>query len=249
MQQQVTVTRSLALGDALLRTIDMRGLRFYISPMREFEKYRARDLGGMDRLVAAANQLLTIRRRAYATTQPSLVVTNRSVRNYLNEGLLGEPTRASAGAEVFNYANLLRLLSVKLLLADNWSLVKIRQFMSLLDLTALEQFVDGRPASGTPNNRLAEAEERSRIVPSARTPAAAIKPPRPVSLFGPTPAPSPLAALALESARRAAAAEWIELAPGLEIRVRRGFRRPNSDAGHAALVDRFRAILDHPDRG
>jgi hypothetical protein len=58
--------------------------------------------------------------------------------------------------------------------------------------------------------------------------------------------PPPLASLAVESARRAerASLEWIELAPGLEIKVRRSFRPPRDEEQRVRLAARFWSIIN-----
>jgi hypothetical protein len=58
-------------------------------------------------------------------------------------------------------------------------------------------------------------------------------------------APS-LASLAVESVKRAerASAEWIEIATGLEIKVRRSFRPPRTDQERERLAARFWSVVN-----
>ncbi|MEO6394177.1 MAG: hypothetical protein ABIP75_20150 [Pyrinomonadaceae bacterium] len=205
--------------------------------MDEFEKYRARDLIGSEKLVAAANRLLKLRPERSARGNLPLSVNSRIARHYLGEGLLGEPTRQDGTDFIYNYGNLLRVVAVKILLADYWSLAKTREFLALLDLTALEQFINGQPAAISGSQA-----QRNEPLPIATDRSS----PRPVSLFSPATTPRPLVKLALDSAQRAAGTEWIELAPGLEIRLHRGFRRPRSGAGEQNLIDRFRVVALGP---
>ena len=56
----------------------------------------------------------------------------------------------------------------------------------------------------------------------------------------------PLASLVIASARRAErrGAEWIEIATGLEIKVRRSFRPPRTEQERERLLRRFWAVVD-----
>jgi hypothetical protein len=56
----------------------------------------------------------------------------------------------------------------------------------------------------------------------------------------------PLASLAVESAKRAerASAEWIELATGLEIKIRRSFRPPRTEQERERLIARFWSVVN-----
>ena len=109
--------------------------------MGELEKYRGRDFRGVEELAAAASGLIEQYGKEPARGNVRLGITPRIVRHYLSEALLGPPTGHAGPAILFNYGNLLRLLAVKKLLADHWSVVKIREFMAALDISALEQLV------------------------------------------------------------------------------------------------------------
>ena len=127
--------------------------------MNELEKFRAREFRGAEELAAAAGSLIEQYTKEPARGNVRLGITERIVRHYLSEGLLGPPSGHSGPAILFNYGNLLRLLAVKKLLADHWSVVKIREFMSSLDITALEQLVT---TALTPNNSMQKKFENER---------------------------------------------------------------------------------------
>src|SRR5215212_1657042 len=109
--------------------------------MKEMESYRGREFRGVEELAAAAGSLVEHYSREPARGNVRLGITPRIVRHYLSEALLGTPKGHMGPAILFNYGNLLRLLAVKKLLADHWSVVKIREFMAALDISALEQLV------------------------------------------------------------------------------------------------------------
>jgi hypothetical protein len=55
----------------------------------------------------------------------------------------------------------------------------------------------------------------------------------------------------MESAKRAerASAEWIEIATGLEIKVRRSFRPPRNETERQRLATRFWSVVDKKNSG
>jgi hypothetical protein len=107
--------------------------------------------------------------------------------------------------------------------------------MHALDITALEQLVNSALKSAGRQPQRQREPEREREINPHHSP----------RLAQPQPAP-PLAALAVESAQRAtrSMAQWIELAPGLEIKVRRGFRLPRNEQERNRLMKRFWSVID-----
>jgi len=215
--------------------------------MGELEKYRGRDFRGVEELAAAASKLIEQYGKEPARGNVRLGITPRIVRHYLSEALLGPPTGHAGPAIVFNYGNLLRLLAVKKLLADHWSVVKIREFMAALDISALEQLVTaaltsaadaGRAPAG---RRPAEGPQDYRVTQPLTKRGEA--PPAPSMTLASAP---PLASLAVESVKRAerASAEWIEIATGLEIKVRRSFRPPRTEQERERLAARFWSVVN-----
>ncbi|HKC64803.1 MAG TPA: MerR family transcriptional regulator [Pyrinomonadaceae bacterium] len=221
--------------------------------MNELEKFRAREFRGVEELAAAAGSLIEQYTKEPARGNVRLGITERIVRHYLSEGLLGPPSGHSGPAILFNYGNLLRLLAVKKLLADRWSVVKIREFMSSLDITALEQLVTTALTPINPKQKKFDNEKRDvaslratqRLQQSA---AGREETPPPSMTLATTP---PLASLAVESARRAerASAEWIELATGLEIKIRRSFRPPRNERERERLIKRFWSMIEKQESG
>jgi hypothetical protein len=223
--------------------------------MQALEDYRGQEFIGVEELTTAAASLIERYSAEPARGNVRLRLTPRIVRHYLSEDLLGEPTGQAGTSLVFNYGNLLRLLAVKKLLADHWSVVKIKEFMMALDITALEQLVGGALASvsrsgNSSQQKMGEATGRE----SAAGLQASLSRPVEVAPASPSPfapsflasQPPPLASLAVESARRAerAATEWIELTTGLEIKVRRSFRPPRTEQERERLAARFWSVIN-----
>jgi DNA-binding transcriptional MerR regulator len=216
--------------------------------MNALESYRRREFRGVEELTKAAATLVERFSPEPLRGNVRLGITERTVRHYLSEDLLGAPAGQMGTSLVFNYGNLLRLLAVKKLLAEHWSVIKIKEFMTALDLTALEQLVSGTLSQDGPTQprgaqKRAESSEpygrASNLRASERDTAATPNPERAAPL-------PPLASLAVESARRAerASIEWIELAPGLEIKVRGSFRPPRNPEERERLAARFWSVIN-----
>jgi hypothetical protein len=220
--------------------------------MNELEKYRGETFKGVEELVAVASRLIEQYTLEPARGNVRLGITSRIVRHYLTEELLGTPTGHAGAAIVFNYGNLLRLLAVKKLLADHWSVVKIKEVMATLDTAALEQLVASALTSAADN----PARKRQAINDGGfRATQPLLKNGASKGQHAQTPsmslatAPPPLTSLAVESIKRSerSSAEWIELAPGLEVKVRRGFRPPGNELERERLAARFWSVVSRAD--
>jgi hypothetical protein len=216
--------------------------------MPVLESYRGRDIVGVEELASVATSLIEHYGREAVRGQSRLAISARTIRHYLSESLLGEPTGHTGASTVFNYGNLLRLLAVKKLLADHWSIIKVKEFMRALDITALEELVNGALSSpvrplGRDSKLAGEGESVRDRRPTGRL-SAADEPETTLFESGSSP-PPPLASLTVEAARRLdrAVTEWVEIAPGLEIKVRRSFRPPASETERARLVTRFWSVI------
>ncbi|MBA3765444.1 MAG: hypothetical protein H0W99_00385 [Acidobacteria bacterium] len=213
--------------------------------MDALESYRRREFRGVEELTNAAATLhegfsAGAERATNTTINARHGVTERAVRQYLSEDLLGEPAGQAGTSLVFNYGNLLRLLAVKKLLAEHWSVIKVKEFMVALDIAALEQIVVGTLAPDV------SAESGARDTSETGERAVNMHARNAVTLDHAAQQPPALASFAIESARRAerASLEWIELAPGLEIKVRRGFRPPRNQDERERLAARFWSVVN-----
>ena len=142
----------------------------YICVMRSLESYRGKDFIGVEELASVAASLVERYRGEPERGNVRLMITQRIVRHYLAEDLLGDPSGQSGTSTVFHYGNLLRLLAVKKLLTDNWSVVKIREFMAALDITALEQLINSAFSRSANSQQQRKQESMSARVssPNAR---------------------------------------------------------------------------------
>jgi hypothetical protein len=128
--------------------------------------------------------------------------------------------------------------------------------MSALDITALEQLVRGalEPPLESRDSSLAKMDKRRESSQEFRVTQPLLKDGPADQEAAPSmsiaSAPS-LASLAMESVKRAErpSAEWIEIVTGLEIKVRRSFRSPRSDAERERLAARFWSVVDRKKGG
>ena len=228
--------------------IDNRYSEFYSAAMPMLESYRGRDIIGVEELASVATSLIEDYSRETSQGRVRVSISPRTVRHYLSESLLGDPTGQAGTSTIFNYGNLLRLLAVKKLLADHWSVIKIKEFMRALDITALEGMV---------NNALATSAQRSGDSKAGREREGTHRPSAKQRLVAGDASeddeassstsfmPPQLSSLTVESARRQerAIAEWVEIMPGLEIKVRRSFRPPATEEERARLATRFWSVV------
>jgi DNA-binding transcriptional MerR regulator len=205
--------------------------------MPVLESYRGRDIIGAEELASVATSLVEHYSRQPVRGQLRMAISPRTVRHYLAEQLLGDPTGQTGASTVFNYGNLLRLLAVKKLLADHWSVVKIKEFMRAMDITALEEMVNTALTAARPSHQESRADETE----SARSLRAA----EPSLADGTQEMTQSKLFPASPNARRLerAITEWVEIAPGLEIKVRRSFRPPASEEDRARLAMRFWSVI------
>lgn len=204
--------------------------------MPVLESYRGRDIVGVEELAGVANSLIEHYGREAVREPARAGISSRTVRHYLSEALLGEPTGQTGASIIFNYGNLLRLLAVKKLLTDNWSVIKVKELMRTLDITALEEFVNRALLSFTRQHqagRHVAERDATRHTRSLESSATEQESASQSNLF------------AVEPARRREpeVGEWIEIAPGLEIKVRRSFRPPASEEDRARLAMRFWSVV------
>ncbi|HEV7843964.1 MAG TPA: MerR family transcriptional regulator [Pyrinomonadaceae bacterium] len=206
--------------------------------MPVLESYRGRDIIGVEELAGIATSLIEHYSRTTLRASSRLAISPRIVRHYLSESLLGEPTGQTGTSTIFNYGNLLRLLAVKKLLADHWSVIKIKEFMRALDITALEEMVNTALVSERLAHNDAKAERERDTSKTLRAPEA-------LSTEDEQESASTSTLFAVEPSRRREreVTKWVEIAPGLEIKVRRSFRPPASEEDRAQLVTRIWSVI------
>lgn len=207
--------------------------------MPTIEDFRAKEFAGIDELAAVADSLVALYVGRPDRGNVRLRISTRTARHYFSEGLLGESSGQFGASLLFNYGNLLRLLAVKKLLSQRWSAVKINELVKLLDITALEELVNRGTGRGTSPRRLPinwKHDNKSTRKSNRNS-------------FD-TVSPAVLASVTSQSDKRSEvnAIEWVEIAAGLEVRVRGSFRKPRTAQDRKKLDELFWAVVDRGGR-
>jgi len=146
------------------------------------------------------------------------VPDERTIRYYLAEGLIQTPEERQGTASVFNYLNLLQLLTVKKLQAEHLPIRKIRELVAGKSEQELETLLGVRGPSGK------KTEAKSYLE----------------SLLAPAPSAPSIDAAPPPSQQLGASASWqrVEIEPGLELHVRSDYSPPATTGKTRSLLER-----------
>jgi DNA-binding transcriptional MerR regulator len=172
------------------------------------------------------------------------VPDERTIRYYLNEGLLSPAEEKQGTASVFSYRHLLQLLVIKKLQSEHLPIRKIRELVIDRKERELERLL-GDEQNATPKNdamryleSLLTSPSRSVAPPSAFSATSAGRPT--INPGGPTP-PAPsmsVPMLSPPSPKSASGGAWqrIEIESGLELHVRSDYSPPFDNRGVRKLT-------------
>src|SRR5215203_553713 len=152
------------------------------------------------------------------------VPDERTIRYYMSEGLIQTPEEKQGTASVFEYRQLLQLVTVKKLQAEHFPIRKIRELVAGKSEQELETLLG---VAGTSTKKTRETEARQylesllTLAPPTASPAQITTPP--VMLDG-----SPSLSLPAPSQQTNDSHSWqrIEIEPGLELHVRSDYSPP-----------------------
>jgi len=146
------------------------------------------------------------------------VPDERTIRYYLAEGLIQTPEEKQGTASVFNYLNLLQLLTVKKLQAEHLPIRKIRELVAGKSEQELETLLGVRGPSG-------KKTEAKRYLES---------------LLAPAPSAPPLETAAAPPQQIDTSASWqrVEIEPGLELHIRSDYSPPATTGKTRSLLER-----------
>ena len=147
------------------------------------------------------------------------VPDERTIRYYLAEGLIQTPEERQGTASVFNYLNLLQLLTVKKLQAEHLPIRKIRELVAGKSEQELETLLGVRGPSG-------KKTEAKRYLESLLAPAPSAPPTQDAA-----PPPQQLDASSHSWQR-------VEIEPGLELHVRSDYSPPATTGKTRSLLER-----------
>jgi DNA-binding transcriptional MerR regulator len=218
------------------------------------EKERGRKYIGLPEFALAGERVLSElsleQERGTVTSLPD----ERTIRYYLAEGLIQAPQEKQGTASVFGYLNLLQLVVVKKLQAENLPIRKIRELVAAKNEDELEKLLGiAEPLAerkGFSAKRSRESEAK-RYLESLLTSSIADSSPMETQTLS-----RPLAAgrakrMASSSAPAPPAQEndtasWqrVEIEPGLELHIRSDYAPPMTSASSRSLSERIRDVIN-----
>lgn len=155
------------------------------------------------------------------------VPDERTIRYYLAEGLIQTPGEKQGTASLFNYLNLLQLLTVKKLQAEHLPIRKIRELVAGKSEPELEMLLGvGSVAAKKSRDSDAKRYLESLLAPNTAAPLRVAS------------APPPPAAAAPQAFDQSASWQRIEIEPGLELHVRSDYSPPPTSGKTKSLLER-----------
>ena len=182
-------------------------------------KEKGRKYVGLPEFARVSGQLVSELQLEQQRGTVTSVPDERTIRYYLAEGLIQTPEERQGTASVFNYLNLLQLLTVKKLQAEHLPIRKIRELVAGKNEQELETLLGVRGPSG-------KNTEAKRYLES---------------LLAPAPSASPIdAAAAPPQHLDASPHSWqrVEIEPGLELHVRSDYAPPATTGKTRSLLER-----------
>lgn len=151
------------------------------------------------------------------------VPDERTIRYYMTEGLIQTPGERQGTASVFNYLNLLQLLTVKKLQAEHLPIRKIRELVAGKSEQELEIMLGVRGTGGRKTEAKQYLETLLASAPS--------KPPsQPLRQID--------AAPPLEASPQTHSWQRVEIEPGLELHIRSDYAPPASGSRTKSLLEK-----------
>ncbi|HEY0764666.1 MAG TPA: MerR family transcriptional regulator [Pyrinomonadaceae bacterium] len=153
------------------------------------------------------------------------VPDERTIRYYMAEGLIQTPGEKQGTASLFNYLNLLQLLTVKKLQAEHLPIRKIRELVAGKSEPELEMLL-GVSSVAAKKSRDSDAKRylESLLAPDAAAPLRE--------------ASAPPAAAPAQAIDQSASWQRIEIEPGLELHVRSDYSPPPTSGKTKSLLER-----------
>ena len=185
--------------------------------MASVHKEKGRKYVGLPEFARVSGQLVSELQLEQQRGTVTSVPDERTIRYYLAEGLIQTPEEKQGTASVFNYLNLLQLLTVKKLQAEHLPIRKIRELVAGKSEQELETLLGVRGPSG--KNTEAKRYLESLLAPSA---------------------PPKETAVARPQQLDASPHSWqrVEIEPGLELHVRSDYAPPATTGKTRSLLER-----------
>ena len=191
---------------------------------------KGRKYVGLPEFAQAGGRVLAEMELEQARGTVTSVPDERTIRYYMAEGLIQTPEEKQRTASVFEYLNLLQLVTVKKLQAEHLPIRKIRELVAGKSEQELETLL-GIGGASSKKNRDSEAKRylESLLAPAHIDAAPAAEPPAAFSLRQ-SAAPS---SQALDQS-------WqrVEIEPGLELHIRSDYSPPATTGKTRSLLEK-----------
>ena len=217
----------------------------------------------MDDLVHAASEVIPVVAGPQERHKVTEIPDARTVRYYIQEGLVDRPHATSGSSALYGYRHLLQLISIKVLQSLNLPIRRIRGEIKALSNNQMEKRLEawaGVPVAAEPAGRRRAAARRflESLRSSAEVPAAHAGRPESRAMSGarsvwsrPWPVAAdrcdPALSVSLQdSVEPPPASGWhrFELFPGIELHVKKEIEVPEGPSFLSVLASRLRAILE-----
>jgi len=189
-------------------------------------KERGKKYVGLLEFARVAEEILAEMGLEQARGTVTSVPDERTIRYYMAEGLIQTPGEKQGTASLFNYLNLLQLLTVKKMQAEHLPIRKIRELVAGKSEPELEMLL----GVGSVAAKKSRESDAKRYLESLLAPDTAV-PLREAS--APTAAAAPPQAL-----DQSASWQRIEIEPGLELHVRSDYSPPPTSGKTKSLLER-----------
>ena len=192
------------------------------------QREKGRRYVGLLEFARAGEQILAEMGLEQARGTVTSVPDERTIRYYMAEGLIQTPGEKQGTASLFNYLNLLQLLTVKKLQAEHLPIRKIRELVAGKSEQELEMLL----GVGTVAPRKSRETDAKRYLESLLAPDAA-----PFRMETAA-APPPLPPTAPQMVEQSASWKRIEIEPGLELHIRSDYSPPPTSGKTKSLLEK-----------
>jgi DNA-binding transcriptional MerR regulator len=207
------------------------------------EQWRDKKFVGLPEFAAVCERVMSQLDLEQVRGTVTSVPDERTIRYYLNEGLIQTVDEKQGTSSVFGYLQLLQLVAVKKLQAEHLPIRKIRELVAGKNEQELESLVGVAGQSG----KRASENEAKRYLESLLTPsmAQAVRPaPRHAASLSREMTTSSQNFTGSPSPEQTVVWQRLEIEPGLEVHIRSDYAPPATSARTRSLADRIRSVIN-----
>jgi DNA-binding transcriptional MerR regulator len=222
-----------------VKTVDSVWCDCYIdSVTKELQKFADESFVGVNELATAAKQVLISTEIFQDRESVTALPDERTIRYYITEGLVSPAEEKQGTSSVFGYLQLLQLLVIKKLQAENLSIRQIRQIVVGRKERELEQLLEEKEAAESKND--AQKFLESLLVGKQQSTA---------NFSQPQQRTAPTLLQTQVSPKSESVWRRFEIAPDLELHVGDNFDAPTDNREFGKLLQKFQQIVESLRKG